>query len=538
MMALLICALPLCAQDSPKEVNRPVAFAVSPPLRELAKLPQAPVYGFHQANPVHQVPKPYAGRVVDPVEQNVVNQPANYTVGLNVIGVGNGFPGYSVPDAPPDTQMDVGDTQIVQWVNVSYAVFDKATGNPLTGAIQGNVIWSSLGGACASFNSGDIIVLYDRMAHRWFLSQPVFSPPYMTCIAVSTSSDALGTYYLYAYPQGSGLFPDYPKFGVWPNGYYQNSNLFSQSFVRPQPCVYDRAKILVGDPSALQVCFTNLTGSEDTLQFANVESPTAPPANEDAFAIGSLGDVDSSHLSLYSIHIDWNNPNGATITGVGNSQLISIPNFTPSCGPGNYGGACVPQLGTSDMLDSLGGFLMHPFAYWEDQPLLNATATPPLPAPAQHFLIGHDVQAAGGNIGVRWYEFTAPVRAVPVTALNLFQSGTYAPDSNYRWMDSMARDKVGDILVGYSESSSTIHPAINVAGRTISDPLGTLEAEANIINGTGSQPDTSNRWGDYSAMRIDSSDNCTFWYSTEYYQVTQRFDWSTRIASAKFSNCH
>ena len=59
--------------------------------------------------------------------------------------------------------------------------------------------------------------------------------------------------------------------------------------------------------------------------------------------------------------------------------------------------------------------------------------------------------------------------------------------------------------------------------------LNMLEPEVSVVAGTGSQPDTSNRWGDYSAMRIDP-DGCTFWYTTEYYMVTQRFDWSTQIA--------
>ena len=93
-------------------------------------------------------------------------------------------------------------------------------------------------------------------------------------------------------------------------------------------------------------------------------------------------------------------------------------------------------------------------------------------------------------------------------------------------------------MVGYSQSSATTHPAIYIAGRTRTDPAGNLETEALVVQGNGSQPDTSNRWGDYSAMRIDPVDHCTFWYTTEYYMVTQSFDWSTRIASAKFSNCN
>ena len=103
-------------------------------------------------------------------------------------------------------------------------------------------------------------------------------------------------------------------------------------------------------------------------------------------------------------------------------------------------------------------------------------------------------------------------------------------------MGSIAKDKVGDILVGYSESSAHTYPSIAVAGRTVDDAPGTLESEVSVIRGTGSQPYTSNRWGDYSSVRIDR-DGCTFWYTTEYYMVTQQFDWSTRIASAKFANC-
>jgi hypothetical protein len=192
---------------------------------------------------------------------------------------------------------------------------------------------------------------------------------------------------------------------------------------------------------------------------------------------------------------------------------------------------------------------MYRFAYWEDQPLANVLATPPKPVPSQHWFVNFDVYATT-SIGVRWFEFTAPIKNVPVTSLSVFQQGTYSPDGNWRWMGSLTRDKVGDILVGYSEScgdtcpgGTPTYPSIYVAGRQVNDPLGLgqLESEVQVVAGTGSQPDTSNRWGDYSTMRIDTNDGmngCTFWYTQEYYMVTQRFDWSTRIASAKFSNCN
>ena len=163
--ALLLCSLPLAAQDP---VNHAVGFAVSEPLGELAKLPQAPQYGFHEANPVRRVPKRSFGQVVDTVEQSSIVVPAaNYSVGANFLGVGNGFPDYSVPDAPPDTNMAVGDTQIVQWVNVSYTVCQKTSPYTCGPAILGNALWGNLGGICASSNSGDIIAQWDVKAHRW-----------------------------------------------------------------------------------------------------------------------------------------------------------------------------------------------------------------------------------------------------------------------------------------------------------------------------------------------------------------------------------
>ena len=186
---------------------------------------------------------------------------------------------------------------------------------------------------------------------------------------------------------------------------------------------------------------------------------------------------------------------------------------------------------------------MYRFAYWKDASATTAAASVRSAGP-QHWFVNGDVETSGGQMGVRWYELKAagtPITAAFLAAQAVYQQQTYAGttgDTNYRWMGSLTRDNAGDILVGYSESSSAIHPAIGLAGRKASDTLSTLSDEVLVpINNAGSQPDTSNRWGDYSSMRIDPTDNCTFWYTTEYYMVTQRFDWSTQIVSAKFPGC-
>ncbi|MBA3915949.1 MAG: hypothetical protein H0X25_19275, partial [Acidobacteriales bacterium] len=338
--------------------------------------------------------------------------------------------------------------------------------------------------------------------------------------------------YLYEFPVPGNGFPDYPKWGIWNVDYAETMNNFGVNgggFIGPQVCVYNRKKLLAGDQTAEQICH-QYTATEDGLLPADIDSPGPPPPGEDHFLIGSLGDVDNSHLSLYSAHInniqDWSQ--GATFTGDGNSQLIAIDSFNSACG--TFGGACVPQKGVTDLLDSLGGRLMYRFAYWND-------------GKHQHWYANWDVAASGGQIGVRWMEIAFGPRVAQVSNLKVRQQGTYAPDGNWRWMGSIAQDRVGNVLLGYSEScgdncpnGTPMYPSIYVAGRKPGDALGTLEPEVLVVAGTGSQSDTSNRWGDYSSMRIDQ-DGCTFWYTTEYYKTTASFDWSTQIASAKFANC-
>ena len=557
MGALVLCGTPLfAAQNTPQPqpiLQHAVAFAAGHVTT--SETPQ--MFSLHLAEPVRRIAKPHVGPTMDPALQRTGNQTSEFNQGFSVMGVGNGFPGYSVPDAPPDTTMAVGDTEIVQGVNVSYADFDKATGAIIPVNGQNSTLfytpWHVLmpSSLCGQHNSGDIIVKFDRVAHRWILAQNVFTSPYAACLAISqTATFSDNMWYVYQFPVVGNGFPDYPKYGVWSSGgqsdgFYETWNNFGpggSGFQGPVMCGYDRTKMLVGNPNAEQICFqlsSSAPNYQDSLLPADRDSPTPPPANQDEFFVGSWGDIDTSHLSAYSMHIvDWASGQ-ATMTGNGDTQLIQIASYTPACN-GNYGGACVPQKGVGDLLDSLGDRLMYRFAYWNDMPPRTAVHT--VVGPLQHWYVNVDVTnpSTGAN-AVRWMEFNAPLRVVPATALAVFQQGTYAGnpgDSQWRWMGSLTRDNVNDVLLGYSESSTTQYPSIAVAGRVPGDPEGTLSPEQFAVNGTGSQTDTSNRWGDYSTMSIDPTDNCTFYYTTEYYMVTSSFNWSTNISSWKFPTCH
>ena len=140
---------------------------------------------------------------------------------------------------------------------------------------------------------------------------------------------------------------------------------------------------------------------------------------------------------------------------------------------------------------------------------------------------------AGTSTGVRWTE----VRNMSTTP-TVFQQGTYAPDATYRWMPSLAVDKSGNMAIGYSVSSATVFPSIRYAGRLVNDPLNTLgQTETSLVAGTGSQTSGRGaRWGDYASMSVDPVDDCTFWFTSEYYEVTGT-NWQTRIGSFKFPSC-
>jgi hypothetical protein len=451
-------------------------------------------------------------------------------LGQSFQGIGNGFPNYTVTSYHPIPSIAVSDTQLVQWVQDVFVVFDKASGTPLTGTISSGQLFQGL----SPCHQGDFLpglALWDKSAHRWMLTSNRTLPGY-TCIAISTSPDATGSYYLYAYSQGS-FEARLASWGVWANGYYKSQiELQNGVYQGSRLCAYERGKLLTGDQSALEICFQMAATDPFNPQPADVDSQVPPPSGQDEMFFGPW---DASHLSLYTVHADFANPQNSFATGMNGSQLFEVPAFIPACN-GLYFGNCVPQQGTSNLLQAWGNVVGTRVAYWDDTPPPHATATPPLPAPLQHWYVVHDSTANGGNQAPRWYEFTAPQRNTGPTGIHLFQSGTFAPDANHRWISSIGRDKKYNILLGYNESSSTMFPSIAIAGRTLQDPLGSLESEVTVINGNGSQL-TNPDWGPWSDMRVDP-DGCTFWYTNQYYMTTALRNWSTQIASARFSNCN
>ena len=500
-------------------VHHAVKHDVSPPLISIKPVHHA-AKGKEMDLQTPRIAQGAPNGIQDTV-QNTSIAPSTPSPSNNFDGVGNGFTGpqgtFTVNAAPPDTNGAVGPQDFVQIVNTDFAIFNKdpargAVGSVRFGPVQINTLWSGFGGLCQADNDGDPIVVYDSIANRWLITQFAVTnanPNFFQCIAVSTTSDPTGSFnrYSFSYPN----FPDYPKFGLWPDAYYGTFNMFNAagtSFLGAQACAFDRASMLSG-ANATQQCFMTSTSFSSLLP-STLDGSTLPPTGEPNFLL-ALNTTTS--LGLWKFHVDFTTPANSTFTG---PTSIPVASYAEACG----GGTCIPQSGTSQQLDSLGDRLMYRLEYRNF-------------GSYESLVVDHSI-TAGNSVGMRWYEIRSPGSTPTV-----FQSGTYAPDGNFRWMGSISQDQSADMAMGFSLSGSGIHPGISYTGRLVGDPLGTMgQGETSLIVGGGSQTGNNlSRWGDYSSIGVDPSDGCTFWYTNEYIPSNGSFNWKTRIGSFKFPSC-
>jgi hypothetical protein len=432
---------------------------------------------------------------------------------LSVAGIG------SAGNVPPDPIGDVGPNHYVQMVNTRFAIFDKS-GGVLQPARNINQLFTGLGPSnpCAIRNDGDPVVLYDRLADRWLLSQ--FAVPggpsgFHVCVAISQTPDPTGSYFLYDF--AVPVLPDYFKIGVWPSGYYMATNEDAPGTVGV--FALDRGRMLQG----LSATFIRFVVTDTNLLLpSDLDGVRPPPAGAPNYfytftdpAFWGGGGVD--RLDLYAFHSDFAVPANSTFTALPPLGITPF-NYTVC---GYFVLNCVPQPSPGQTLDPVSEWPMWRFAYRNMK--------------THESLVGNfAVDVTGANqAGIRWFE----LRKSGAGNWTLFQEGTHAPDAHHRWMGSIAMDANGNIALGYSVSSTSLQPSLRYATRLAGAPAGTLEAEAELIGGTGVQTGGGNRWGDYSAMSADPADECTFWYTGEYYAVTSTAGWATRIGAFKIPSC-
>ncbi len=448
---------------------------------------------------------------------------------------------------PPDTNGDVGPNHYVQIVNSLFRIYDK-TGTPITAVAKLSDLFAPIGGTCGSLstgNDGDPIALYDPLADRWLLSEfalPGFpGPPYHQCVAISQTGDPTGSYYLYDFLMPP-VINDYPHFGVWPDGYYMSDNQFNQTgtaYVGAGLFAFDRLKMLVGDPSATYIYFDygpidpNAGGMLPTDLDGLVPPPPGTPNFFMEYRADEFGDPNDA-LRIYEFHADFANPASSTVTVRPDLVVAAFDARQPS------GRTDIEQPApaiASQYVDSVSDRMMHRIAYRT------------LAGGVQSFVANWTVNVSGVNptsaatyqAGIRFEELR---RDAGTGAFSIQNQATYSTDpgngatGRNLWMGSAAQDNQGNSAVGFSASSTTLLPSIVWAGRLAGDPANSLaQGEATMQAGAGVQQDTAARWGDYSAMSVDPSDDCTFFYTQEYYANNGNFDWKTRVGAFAFAGC-
>lgn len=438
--------------------------------------------------------------------------------------------------APPDPNGDVGPNHVITMYNLQFQIFNK-TGTSLFGPANTNTLFAGFGGACEIENPGDPIVLYDQLADRWLLSQfTAAGPTFFVCVAISTTSDPLGTYTRYAVPTGTN-FPDYPKLGMWPDAYYISTREFSAAgpFAGVGAYALNRAQALAGNPAAQVISFlappTPDESTGDGLLPADLDGITPPPAGSPNYFVGTQDTngpytSPSDAINIWKFTANFTTPASSSFVLANTIPVGAFNSILALCGGTR---ACIPQSGTANRIDHLG---------YRQRPLFRLAYR----NFGTHEALVTNQSVSGGSgpggevSGIRWWEIRSPN-----SSPTIFQEGTFSPgvtDGIHRWMGSIAMDGSGNMGMGYSASSSTMFPSIFYTGRLVNDPLGTMpQGEASFMNGTGSQTEGGNRWGDYTSMSVDPTDDCTFWHVNQYNPTTSTSGWRLRVGSFKFPTC-
>ncbi|HLG64256.1 MAG TPA: hypothetical protein VKY19_20090 [Ktedonosporobacter sp.] len=441
--------------------------------------------------------------------------------------------------SPPDPNGAVGRKFFVEMVNLTFAVYSK-TGTRLLGPVPLGNLWSGFAINDCTDLSGDPVVLYDKFADRWILTQfTTRGPIFYNCVAVSQTSDPTGAYFRYAFSTGVN-FPDYPKYGIWRNAYFLATREFApdNSFAGIGAYGLEREKMLDGDPTARAVKFLLPPGNTpfltgDGLLPGDIDGFRLPPEDSSELFVGTMNkgaqyNAPLDALNIFQFSLKWGKNPKASFSLATQLPVAQFDSIFP-CSPGTR--SCIPQPGTTNKIDVL-SYRQRPtfrLAYRNFGDF-------------ETWVTNQSVQSSPGVAGVRWYEIRRNNDGNDDrdgSRLFLFQQGTYAPsDGVNRWMGSVAMDRKGDIALGYSVSNGTnVFPGIRVTGRLRKDPKGQMTlGEAVLINGSGSQT-VSTRWGDYTDMTVDPTDDCTFWYVNQYYQVSSARGWQTRIGSFSLPGC-
>ena len=544
----------------------------------------------------HEVMRPASRKgngaeVPDTALQTITGPLVAGTLGLSIDGLGANISGpngtFAVNSVPPDTNLAVGTTQVVETVNSGFAIFNKATGAMIAGPYNIQALWSVLAAnsPCTGTVSGegvsmsDPVVVHDQLAQRWLITVLALPynttsgaeiPPYYHCIAMSTGEDATGGWSVFEYNPGASIsgetnyLPDYPKMNVWRDSYSFTYDMFNTSgtYTNAEFCGIDRNALLAGTTATI-ICFKSPNTSSDyALLPAYIDGSTYPPlqtsgtAGTDTCSTASpcqpktpffmVSSSTGSQTVVYSYRVHYNfvttshSAVDSRVTTTVTAYNGSTCSNTQQCVPQPTHTGTLPSGETFSSESKLDTLAEH--AMWR--------------APYRNFgtyesvVLNHSVRSGstGSTTDPRWYELRGINSSTGTGTPTVQQQSTFAPDTTlWRWMGSIAADHNNNMLLGYSGSSSSVFPSLYITGRLVGDNASTMETETQAYAGQNSQVNVTisgnsyaygYRWGDYSSMEIDP-DDCTFWYANLYMKQAGLFNWNTRMLSYAFpsANC-
>jgi Secretion system C-terminal sorting domain len=470
--------------------------------------------------------RPFGGEtipVADPALQQQSTTPQGVTAASATIGANFNGLGYTSVN-PSDPVIVTGPNHVIQMINGGAGsvtkIFNK-DGSQAMAQFNFSLI-TGVNGA------GDPVLLYDKLANRWLLTEFGYTggvTAYVNTLilAVSATENPLGSWYVYVYADNS-FFVDFPKFAIWPDGYYATSNDFNTagtSYLGSSIYAFDRTAMLSGAATAtgIRSRLTHADGRFFSMAPVTYEGVTAPPAaakgmfmyyTNNAFT-SDPADVDS--IYMITMAPDFVTPASTVISAP--TRFVATAFDDQLCTATR--GRCIDQQSSAGTdLEDLAGRFSNRIVYRNF-------------GTHQGIVTNFTVDADGaGKGGIRWLEMRNSG-----AGWSIYQEGTYSPDANERWLGSMTYDAVGNIGLIYNVSGLTANPSIRFTARNPCDPLGTMTLpETVIINGTAANGST--RYGDYNMLAIDPATDRDFWMTAQYNSTG---NWSTRIAQFSLNNC-
>jgi hypothetical protein len=402
---------------------------------------------------------------------------------------------------PPDTQGAAGPTQLVETINGAVSVYSK-TGTRISQTSLNSFFNTALaagGGGTVTNYAFDPRIIYDEQSQRFFVSgDNNVQAANSFIIAVSNSSDATAGWKALKVSSDptNTRWMDYPTLGLNHDGVYLGGTMFPISGSGATTALTDILVI----PKADLVSGVGVTHA--TL-FANLDPNTT------GFSVQPLVDLNSGQGQPELLLSDYNTPSGvAKLSEITGTVTAPVLNTSPTLGDQGGGFLTIPaqpvpigapQLGDSNTIDT--GDTRFSAHVIEQGTNIWAVQ-------------GVSLNNGSGPDAIEWYRISVSTGAV-------VEDGTISFSSLYYYYPSIAVNESGDVVIGFSGSSSSTYVGAYAVTGTFNGTTTTLGSPQLLKAGTGPyfiQDNSSgrNRWGDYSAVVLDPNDHQTFWAVQEW----------------------